>query len=196
METFFGRRARATPLTPVQRDLVIGALLGDGYLMPTSAGCCFRVSHGLTQRSYADWKFARLSSYIRTPPRQCGTTYYFRTVTHPEFGGLRQAFYADGRKKRVPVRLLEQELTAFGLAVWFMDDGCRDGKQVRLNTQSFSIDENDLLVTFLARRFGVEAHLNRDKDRWRLRLRERTVARFVELVQPHVTTDLRYKLPL
>jgi len=75
VETLFARTARATPLTGLQRDLVIGSLLGDGYLMPTTAGCCFRVTHGHRQREYVDWKFRFMSDFVRTAPRASGRSY-------------------------------------------------------------------------------------------------------------------------
>ncbi len=43
--------------------------------------------------------------------------------------------------KVVPIKLLERSLTDFGLAVWIMDDGAAEGKQLRINTQSFSAEE-------------------------------------------------------
>ena len=196
VETLFARNARATPLTGLQRDLVIGSLLGDGYLMPTTAGCCFRVSHGQQQRHYVDWKFGIISDYVRTAPRTCGRSYYFRTVTHPEFAGLRQSFYSHGAVKGVPIDLMEREMTALGLAIWFMDDGTADRNQVRINTQSFSYDENLMLVEFLHAKFGLTATINKDKDRHRLRLGAKAMDRFVDLVAPFVIPSMQYKLPL
>ena len=195
METLFARSARSVALTVPQRELVIGSLLGDGYLMPTTAGWCFRVGHGRQQKAYVDWKFRVLSDLVRSAPRSCGKSYYFRTVTHPEFSGLRQAFYADAPRKGVPVPLILQELTPLGLAVWFMDDGAIDRRQLRINTQCFSLEENQVLIEFLQAKFGILARLNRDKDRYRLRLGEGSVQRFVNLVSPHLIPSMLYKLP-
>jgi recombination protein RecA len=195
VETLFARTARKITLTSLQRDLVIGSMLGDGYLMPTTAGWCFRVSHGQQQRQYVEWKFGIMSEFVRTAPRECGGSYYFRTITHPEFSGLRKAFYA-GTVKVLPADVLYQELTAFGLAVWFMDDGACDRKQLRINTQCFSEDENNVLIEFLQAKFGIAARLNKDKDRFRLRIGEGSVERFINLVGQHVIPSMLYKLPL
>ena len=196
VETLFARIARTIPLTALQRDLVIGSILGDGYLMPTTAGWCLRVSHGRCQRPYVDWKFRFISDYVRTPPRVCGRSYYFRTITHPEFIGLREVFYANAAKKAAPIEVMYQELTTFGLAIWFMDDGACDRKQLRINTQCFSREENFALIEFLQAKFGIAARLNKDKDRYRLRIGEASIERFVGLVMPHIVPSMRYKLPL
>jgi hypothetical protein len=39
--------------------------------------------------------------------------------------------------------LLNEQFSEFSLAVWLMDDGAADRRQVRLNTQSFSFMENE-----------------------------------------------------
>ena len=195
METHFARHARETPLSSLQRELVVGSLLGDAYLMPTTAGYCFRVNHGLQQRAYVDWKFRLLAQYVRTPPRESGNCYYFRTVTHPEFSLYRKLFYSKGRKV-VPVELLYGQFAEFSLAVWLMDDGGADGKQVRLNTQSFSLEENEALLSLLRAKLGIEANLNRDKGGYRLRIANASMERLRVLIKPHMIPSMLYKLPL
>ena len=46
-------------LSSLQRKVVIGTLLGDGYLYPTVSGkyAYLRVSHGPKQRNYVWWKY-------------------------------------------------------------------------------------------------------------------------------------------
>lgn len=195
VETPFARHARETPLNSLCRELIVGSLLGDAYLMKTTAGYCFRVNHGRQQRAYVDWKFKLLAEYVRTPPRESGNCYYFRTVTHPEFSLYRKFFYPNSRKV-VPVELLYEQFTGFSLAVWLMDDGAADGKQIRLNTQSFSLSENEMLMSFLRAKFGIEARLNRDKDRYRLRITNASMERFKSLIEPYVIPNMLYKLPL
>ncbi len=195
METHFARRARETPLHSLQRELIVGSLLGDAYLMPTTSGFCFRVNHGLHQRDYVDWKFRLLAEFVRTPPRESGSCYYFRTVTHPEFSDYREFFYSDNRKI-VPMDLLHEQFTEFSLAVWLMDDGAVDRRQLRLNTQSFSFTENEALASLLRAKFGIEARLNRDKDRYRLRINDASISRLKHLVGPILIPSMLYKLPL
>ena len=76
-----------------------------------------------------------------------------------------------------------------------MDDGAGDRKQLRINSQCFSYAENLLLVEFLQAKFGVVATLNKDKDRYRLRIGEASVERLVSLVHQHLIPSMLYKLP-
>jgi LAGLIDADG DNA endonuclease family len=195
MDTHFARRARERPLDQRQHELVLGSLLGDGALLRTSAGWCFRAHHGLAQQWYVEYKYRFLEAYVQSPPRRSGKAYYFRTVTHPEFSSYREQFYRLNEKV-VPIRLLREQLTAFGLAIWLMDDGSADGHGVRLNTQSFTHADNLALVTLLRELFGLEARLNRDKDRFRLRIATGSRGRLIDLVQEHICPQMAYKLAL
>ena len=195
VETLFGRRARATPFSSRQWELMIGSLLGDATLLKTTSGFCFRVHHGHRQQSLVDWKYAELARFVRTAPRRSGNGYYFRTVTHPELAELRESFYT-GHQKIVPVGLLERRLTEFGLAVWIMDDGAADGNQLRLNTQSFSAEDAEKLASLLRAKFGIVMTINKDKNRPRLRCKAASMSRLTKLVKPYTLPDMLYKLSL
>lgn len=195
MQTHFGRIAAGTPLQADQVQIIVGSLLGDGTLLRTTAGFCFRAHHGLGQKSLVDWKYGRLINLVRTRPRVSGTGYYFRTVTHPAFGTMRNEFYVAARKV-VPVNLLRMSLTPLALAVWIMDDGSADGGQLRINTQSFTWDECQRLSALIFERFGISFTLNSDKGYPRLRCSAMSMPRLRQLVAPHLLPEMRYKLPL
>jgi len=195
VETYFARRARKRALDRIQHEFVVGSLLGDGTLLKTTAGWCFRVHHGLRQRSYVDFKHRYLEAYVQSPPRQSGRAYYFRTVTHPEFSEYRELFYRQNQKI-VPIELLRERLSGLGLAIWLMDDGSADGSAVRLNTQSFSEQENEALADLLRTTFGLQVRLNRDKHAFRLRIAAGSKRRLVEIVGNYMQPDMFYKLSL
>jgi hypothetical protein len=174
---------------------MIGSLLGDATLLKTTSGFCFRVHHGLRQRNLVDWKHAELARLVRTAPRVSGNGYYFRTVSHPELADLRKSFYI-GNRKIVPLELLESHLTDFGFAVWIMDDGAADGKQLRINTQSFSLEQVEKLAGLIRAKFGIVMTINTDKNRPRLRCSAASMSQLVRLIEPHTLPDMLYKLSL
>ncbi|HET9392992.1 MAG TPA: hypothetical protein VFO29_05690 [Candidatus Rubrimentiphilum sp.] len=193
METWFGRAARQLRFANRELEIVVGSLLGDATLQKTSSGYCFRVHHGIHQRSLVDWKYNELKRFVRTPPRESAGGYYFRTVTHPELSRLRFLFYPHERKT-VPIEILARYMSALSLAVWIMDDGAADGRQVRLNTQCFSSDEARQLVVLCESKFGIAMTINRDKGRPRLRCSAASMRRVVALVTPHMIPEMEYKL--
>jgi hypothetical protein len=193
METHFGRAARSLKFNAFEWDVVIGSLLGDGTLLRTTAGYCFRDHHGLEQKLLVDWKYQSLRRFVRTPPNVSGSGYYFRTVTHPELTALRTEFY-EGLRKVVPLDLLQQALTPRALATWIMDDGAADGRQLRINTQSFSETECRGLVSLLERLFGLRFTINYDKGKPRLRCAAGSMERLRAVVGPHILPSLSYKI--
>lgn len=193
METHFARMARRTPLTTRQWAIVVGSLLGDASLPATTAGCCFRVHHCLAQRALVEWKYAELSAFVRTPPRQSGSAFYFRTITHSAFTELAEAAY-DGGTKVVPFDFLRRYFAPLSLAVWIMDDGSADGRQLRINTQSFTVSEVESLREFLHERFLLRTTLNRDKGLPRIRVRAASMPRLKSLVTPHLLPEFRFKV--
>ena len=193
LETLFAKTRRQQRLTDDQLDLVIGSILGDAHLVRTTCGYAFRVNHGLAQISYVEWKYEILTPFVRTKPRISGKCYYFRTISHPIFSDLHTSFY-EGRNKIVPADLLKARLNPFILAVWIMDDGSRDGRQLRINSQSFSKRENLFLQDILDAKLGIKSALNRDKDKYRLRIKDQSMKKLVQLVEPHIIPSMLYKL--
>jgi recombination protein RecA len=192
MDTKKARNARGQQLTARQHEIIVGSLLGDGCLTPTTRGFAFRVNHGMNQAAYVDWKYRELENLTNSPPQYCGRSYYFRTVSHPYFDRLRQHFYVEKRKV-IPAQLTGW-MSPLVLSVWVMDDGARDGRQLRINTQSFSRDENEQLIHILMAKLGIAATLNRDKDRLRLRVCAASVQDVRQIVAPYMIPSMHYKL--
>ena len=194
MDTLRAREARRLELSKRQRSIVVGSLLGDGYLVQTTRGYAFRVNHSPHQKRLVDWKYRELESFTNSGPRKSGNCYYFRTVIHPTFADLRRSFYDDSRK--ILPELISDWIDELSLAVWIMDDGSRDANGIRINTQSFSLVENEMLADILRAKFGIVARINRDKDRFRLRVSAKSTLIVKQLVAPHIIPDMLYKLSL
>jgi len=116
-------------------------------------------------------------------------------VTHPELHDLREQFDRESTK-RVPIELLERELGALALAVWFMDDGARDGFQIRLNTQCFTVEGAERLASMIRAKFKIELRLNFDKGRPRLRSTASTTAHLISLIRQYIIPSMHYKIPI
>lgn len=183
-------------LTEEQRSLVIGSLLGDGY-MSCKTHAYLKIGHSIKQKDYVDWKYSFLSPFVRTKPlsyRGNGNRigYRFLTRSLPVFTPFYKQFYRD-RVKRIPDSL---QLTPLALAVWFMDDGAQNRKSVYFNTQQFSIENQSKLQNILKLQYGFESSLNKDKNYWRIRLYQESAQRLKSLIQPFMPLSMQYKLPL
>ena len=195
MDTKFAREARILSFSQHQLMLLIGTLLGDGYLDRTTRGYSLRIHHGVSQKEYVDFKYQLLHSFVNSPPKRSGKAYYFRTVSHPFLIQLRKQFYI-GQKKIIPKQFLESNFDPFAFAIWIMDDGAADWNQLRLNTQSFDHKENLWLTQFLQAKFGITATINQDKGKYRLRIRASSMPILKNLVLPYIIPSMLYKLSL
>lgn len=195
VETYRARSARELKFNPDQWSLILGSLLGDAYLVRTTRGFAFRVNHGIRQSDYVDWKYEKLKGFANSPPRFAKGCYYFRTVSHDAFSSLRTLFYPNG-KKEVPRELIASEMNPLLLAVWIMDDGSKESKQLRINSQSFTKEENQFLAEVLRAKLGIEVTINKDKKQFRLRVANSSMPKLIQLVEPYFIPSMLYKLSL
>ena len=167
-------------LTDFQNDLMVGSLLGDGFLLDCDI---FRIKQKLDRREYVDYlhdQFAPFATDVREEKSRKPTrmpdgtvshkiedwkgeyTYSssFSTRKHRIFKELHQKWYPKG-EKIVPkdVHLNETVLTH-----WYLQDGYHNKNKnyYRFSTQSFSDTEvnklSEMLNNFLDVNSDVQLH--------------------------------------
>ncbi len=184
-------------LTKLQKEIIIGSILGDGYLrkIPGRKEAFLEINHSIKAKEYVDWKFATLKDIVKSPPkrRKSGKwkmAYRFFTKQHPELSELLEEFYKNGRKV-IPKSL---KLTPLILAVWFMDDGSKTKKgDVYLNSQQFSFQDQRRLL-YLLRNLKIRARMNKDKKYYRIRIYKESIPIFVSLIKEHIIPSMAYKI--
>src|SRR5438552_15531755 len=115
-------------LPPEAQSVIVGSLLGDGYLTPSGS---LQVEHCLAHADYVGWKYEMLRSIAGKRPRiverydsRTAKTYRsMRFYTKCVLKCFRNDFYED-RRKVVP-RFIGRLMDPLAVAVWFMDDGGR-----------------------------------------------------------------------
>jgi hypothetical protein len=154
------------------------------------------INHSLKQSDYVDWKYSELRGLVSTKPqKRFGNAgriaYRFTTTSLPELTGIYKMFYHYG-KKIIPDNL---KIHPLSLAVWFMDDGCKSYRTIYLNTQKFSVTEQNKLSSLLKEQFDFKVFLNKDKKYYRLRIAVSSVGKFKEVIKPYLLPMFCYKTP-
>ena len=194
---------RSVPFTQRQKDIAIGSLLGDAYLRPSGNSFSLSFTHGEKQKAYLDWKRSEFQNFVTQPGYYCNNrefhgslpTYTFGTINHPYLSELHALCYTKGRKTVVPEWL--DQVSPLSLAVWYMDDGSINKRYgtIVLCTNSFSFDEQVLIVAFLMSRFGVNSVIEpRRNNQSVVRINASQRHRFLEVVAPHIPDCMSYKL--
>ncbi len=199
-------------LSSIQRDFLIGTILGDGNLrfMGRSTEASLTVDHSLRQRDYVLWKYQLMENLVLTEPKELNRIYHkdrsqtlkslrFQTISHPEFTSLYNIFYRNGIKI-IPLNIRNILRSPFSLAVWFMDDGNKNRNTVFLNTQQFGIAEQKVLMNCLKDNFELETTLNKHwlfkgKQFYRIRIVTKSMKRFYDLINDYLLTSMLYKIP-
>jgi hypothetical protein len=186
-------------LTQLQRSIIIGSLLGDGYvrIVDGRKDAFLEINHSISQKEYVDWKYEMLQSIcVSGPVSRKGngtrTAYRFTTKQHSEITQLFTSFYTD-KVKGIPDGLVLDPIT---LAVWFMDDGSRCRAQdVYFNTQQFAIEDQEKCLAMLFQ-MGIDASLNKDKEYKRVRVKISSIPTLFGIISPYVVPSMTYKIGL
>lgn len=194
MDSFEIREKRKHILNAFQRSVTVGTILGDGHLLKTTRGFCLRLNHSIKQKDYVDWKY-RILKDISMRPKVYKNSYHFRTVSHPVMVNYRKLFYR-GRRKIVP-DTLKYMMNPIALAVWIMDDGTNElgtSRSLRINTQCFSVTDQKKLIRILKEKFNLVATMNKDKGKYRLRIRKDDMPRLRTIVTSYILPSMFYKI--
>jgi len=184
-------------LSQLQKSLIIGTILGDGYLriIPGRKNAILEINHSFKAKDYVDWKYSILKNITVSPPKMRRTNkgriaYRFYTKQLPELTELYKIFY-KGNKKIVPNNLV---LNSTILSVWYMDDGSKCGdSNFYLNTQQYSVNDQNILLMKL-NEIGIDAKLNKDKSYQRIRFLSKSIPRIRELIEDKIIPAMKYKI--
>lgn len=190
-------------------QFIIGTLLGDGSIQkfdPRFLNSNLSIAHGYKQKEYVEWKFNFLKQYFLTPNKISHNIvkdirmksgefeeYRFKSLTHPIFTKYRTIFYPNG-KKIVPE--IVRNLTEFGLAIWYMDDGNVTTYSFELNTHGFIKEDVIFLIEVLKRNFNLDCTLVNDKrsSGYKIYILASSRDRFIKLISPYILQSFKYKL--
>lgn len=187
---------------PLTRGVLIGTVIGDGYLERHGKGVRLEVIHSNRYKKYVEWKHKILSELTPGPlyHRESPVSYWrFLTRSHPFLEYLREIFYEDNRKI-ILVDINKLLIRPLSLAVWFMDDGTLDKSHgsILFETQSYSIDDIFRLSNCLKKNFGLCSSIHRSGRNRGLRLYipVREAKKLSRLIKRFILPCMAYKLSI
>ena len=196
-------------LTLEQKRVLIGTLLGDATLELNGRFTRLRVDHSVKQDKYVKWQYkifhnlttGGIKYFSQFDERRNKRDFRckFDTMSLPILNEFRSLFYPNG-KKRIPKNICEILKDPLSLAVWFMDDGYKrnDCNALRISTDSFTIKEQQLLLSCIEKNFGIIGKLHRKGANWNIYIPSTNLQanKFCNLVKPYIISSMRYKILL
>lgn len=194
-------------LTSQEEQIVIGGVLGDGYLQKTGKqNARFRLEHSEVQKDYLFWKTKQLKRLFQGKPKFIKRKHpltkkvysYWRhqSQTMPELGKIRMIFYPEG-KKIIPQNLVKI-LGRLGLAVWYMDDGYyyRRDKSAFLYLGRVSAQEAEIARDAIREKFQLESIIKDKKQKgYVLYFSPSQTRKLKKVINSFIIEKFRYKLP-
>lgn len=201
-------------LSQIQKDILIGTLLGDASMQAMKGNQEFNVKFEQVTRQidYINHLYEHFHDWVGTPPQVRNIkggnaadrqSIWFKTYKHPSFAFYKNIFYKvdeQGKQYKVVPKLIHRWLTPRALAYWFMDDGSvkrnkeKKIENVVFNTQGFSYPDQILLAKALGNNFQLEVNLWKDKTSWKLAVLATSRNRFLEIISPYILPSFEYKI--
>lgn len=181
-------------LTKRQTQILIGSVLGDGYITPRGQ---IQLEHSAKSKAYLLWKFRELkgiaygkfSKAHRKDWRTGKTHQSYRFWTRQFFRPWREYFY-HRKMKIFPKELV---LDRLALATWYMDDGCYSDHRCTIAVENFPKSSQQRIVKALKKQFQIDAFI---RSNGKLAIRAQCIKRFFTLIRPYIYRSMAYKLGL
>lgn len=195
-------------LTDVQKEALIGIILGDGFIERSKSthNARIRIEQSYPEKSeYLKSLHELLEPLTAMEPtlltrnnKKRGITtqsLYFRTLAMPCLNYYYELFYKD-KIKVIPKIHLDELLTARGLAFWIMDDGGKSvHNQTILHTRAFSKQDVEYLQTVLQKNFELVTRLEeKTQDQWVIYIPVRQKIKLKDIVGPYLHKSMLYKI--
>jgi hypothetical protein len=189
-------------------SVLIGNILGDGYVEYRGGSTRITLHLGLPNREYIGWlhSFYVERGYSSSNPlnfkKQIGkhNKIYFstkiRTFSFKSFNWLHDLFYKpEGLiyKKCIPYNI-EEFLNPLTLAIWFMDDGSRHNSGVLLHTNSYVIEDIKILQQALLERYSLKTSLHSKNGKWIIFFGKNNASSFSKIIYSYMHPSMLYKL--
>ncbi|MDO8509507.1 MAG: hypothetical protein Q7S27_07570 [Nanoarchaeota archaeon] len=196
-------------LTQRQEAVILGTILGDGYLQKTGLkNARLRLEHGDAQKEYVLWKGSQFPKLFlgkpvyleRTHPKTNRVYKYWRWQSNstPVLGKWHSLFYKNN-KKCLPKNLSELLQESLALAVWYMDDGSfyqnNHNRYSMIYLGRVSSEEAKIAAEAVARNFDIHPKVYDKKQKgYALFFPVTETKKLHDLIRPYMLPLFNYKL--
>ena len=194
-----------TILTKIQKELILGSILGDAHIELMKSGNLARFieSHSIKQKTYLNWKSEILHNISRPIKnyscinKKTNKQYFFcnyYTNATKELLGWQKDFY--NKKQKIVNKEIVKDITPFSLAVWYMDDGSIDkiSQRAFICSDCFTLEEHKILQGVLKENFNLNSKIVKYKEYNRLHFTVVETRKLCEIIRPYVIKSMEYKL--
>lgn len=157
-------------LSSIQRDLIIGSMIGDGHIDRRETQPMFIVSHAENQKDYLFWKYNILKDLCNIKP----TYYEQKEAKHFKTGDcICQPYYRIHTRihdclkeiRSMSVKELLDELNEFSFSVAMLDDGYR-GNLWSYCIAPYTPNEAEYILDVFKSKFDISGYIRESDKRY------------------------------
>lgn len=201
------------------RSALIGMTLGDMCICYTrgSVNAHIAMTHSVKQREYVEWKADIIRKIPGITVKITDKITRFDNKVYPQLrltstnskflNHIHKSMYDDVKKVD---RYQLDRLTPLGIALWYMDDGNLafhykknkldekyiSGREVMLNTQSFSYEEHLIIQQYFQEVWDISVRIHRNKGSFRITMNGTEGKKFLDITKEYALPSMSYKFDL
>lgn len=197
-------------LSKLQREVLIGILLGDGHVRSNTHKTKYRliVLQSDAHKQYVFHLYDIFKNFVDTPPKKYTFTdkrfpgkiysrWSFYTRNEACFRFYAHQFYEN--KKILPKRI-DKWLSPRAIAYWYINDGAMKWKNkslgVRFCTDNFSVTEVDTLINVLQENYKLKCSKQKKQSNFRIYISSYSYNTLTDLIFRFLIPSMTYKYPL
>jgi len=200
-------------LTCLQKDVIVGTLLGDASLERNKPTHNTRIRFDQTypnHESYLRSLYVIFASICGTEPRihsrkpDKRTGKIYKTIAFKSLRQISLNYYYDlfyiydsnGKRRKIVPKNITELLTPCALAYWIMDDGGIDTYNATiLNTDSFTLEEVRQLQKVISKNFDLRTRIaEKRKGQWIIIIPVRQKVALYNIVGPYMHKTMLFKV--
>lgn len=183
-------------------QVLYGTILGDTYIGEgryNNGDSWGSFNHCIQQKEWIFKKFEYLNRFCNPPilvnkhddrfKEPDYQQYYCYIKTNKYLSNIYDLLYKE--KVKYINEELFSKIEGLGLATWFMDDGAKSGNSYILCTNSFSLNDIEIIQRVLLNKFEIEITVQASNI---IRIRSNSINKFLNLIQPYIIPSMQYKI--
>jgi len=194
------KRNNKIKITKMQKEVLIGIILGDAHLEKSLNGLSYRlkIEQSEKKKEYIEHLYEIFKDWTISGIKKNRNNLYFQTKYSESLLFFGKQFYNEEKKKIIP-KLIHRWLTPISIAYWYMDDGSIKSKQskgVFFNTQGFTFKEVNRLADILKNKYKLKTSLRKQKNSYQIYISGYSYENLRYIIYPYFINSMYYKFPM
>lgn len=201
-DIYIRHRPQKIELTQNEIDVLIGGILGDSWIGYTkfAKNVSGSFTHKIEHEEYVQFKYNYLKRLCTKPvihnkfDNRNNRNYqqvFCKIGTNPILNSIQKEFYKNKRKTISSYYV--NKLSPLGIAIWYMDDGCKTSHGYSIATNCFNLEELEILQTLLLK-FDINSSLIKNKDSHIIYIPKESKNKFTKLIKDFIPNCMKYKV--